>query len=112
LAGEVLGTTVFKLLLDNCRLFASEPAVEERLRFLMSEIWRDEALHVAYLRTLLGPTALRASRRLLPLALWHVMDEVPELSELGCDHAELLARMRQGLEIPPGLDWIEPPPRS
>jgi hypothetical protein len=111
LAGEVLGTTVFKLLLDNCRLFASQPAVEERLRFLVSEIWRDEALHVAFLRTLLGPTALRASRRLLPLAVWHVMAEVPQLVELGCDDRELLARMRQGLEIPPGLEWIEPPPR-
>jgi hypothetical protein len=40
------------------------------------------------------------------------MAEVPQLGELGCDDRELLARMRQGLEIPPGLDWIEPPPRS
>jgi hypothetical protein len=112
LAGEVLGTTVFKLLLENCKLFAAEPAVEERLRCLMAAIWRDEALHVAYLRTLLGPAALRASRRLLPLAVWHVMAEVPQLVELGCDDRELLRRMRQGLEIPPGLEWIEPRPLS
>jgi len=107
LAGEVLGTTIFKLLVDNCHLFSSEPPVEQRLRSLLSEIWFDEALHVAYLRALLGPLALRTARSLLPLVVRNVMADVPQLSELGCDQAELMARLRDGLELPPGLDWIE-----
>jgi predicted TIM-barrel fold metal-dependent hydrolase len=110
LSGEVLGTTIFKLLLDHCHLFAEEPAVEQRLHSLLSEIWHDEALHVAYLRALLGPLALRTARRLLPLVVRNVMAEVPQLVELGCDQAELMARMHRGLELPPGLEWIEPEP--
>ena len=108
LAGEVLGMTIFKLLVDSCHLFSAEPAVEERLRSLLSEIWFDEALHVAYLRALLGPRALRTARSLLPLVVRNVMSDVPQLVELGCDQQELMARMHRGLELPPGLEWIEP----
>ena len=109
LCGEVLGATVFKLLLDNTRLFEDEPEVEARLRSLVEEIWRDEALHVAYLRAQLGPLSLRIARRLLPMVVRSVMTSLPQqLSALGCDHAELLARTRAGLEIPPGLEWLEP----
>jgi uncharacterized protein len=110
LAGEVLGTTIFKLLLDHTGLFSSEPEVEARLRSLISEIWRDEALHVAFLRAKLGPLALRGARALLPLVVKNVMWELPQLSELGCDDRELAARLRGGLEIPPGLEWLEPDP--
>jgi predicted TIM-barrel fold metal-dependent hydrolase len=107
LAGEVLGTTIFKLLLDHTHLFAEQPEVEERLRSLLGEIWHDEALHVAFLRAKLGPLALRAARAMLPLVVKNVMWELPQLVELGCDDRELMSRMRGGLEIPPGLDWLE-----
>jgi hypothetical protein len=109
LAGEVLGATIFKLLLDHVHLFAAEPEVEGRLRSLLGEIWHDEVLHVAFLRAKLGPVALRAARALLPLVVKNVMWELPQLVELGCDHRELMSRMRRGLEIPPGLEWVEPP---
>jgi hypothetical protein len=105
----VLGTTIFKLLLDHVHLFAAEPAVEERLHSLLGEIWHDETLHVAFLRAKLGSVALRAARALLPLVVKNVMWELPQLVELGCDDRELMARLRRGLEIPPGLEWLEPP---
>ena len=110
LCGEVLGSTVFKLLHDSCDVFAAEPAVEARLRSLLSEIWVDEVLHVAYLRARLGPRSLRASRALLPLVVATLMKDVPQLRDLGCDAGELLARIRAGVEIPHAIDWMAPEP--
>jgi len=107
LCGEVLGTTVFKILLDNTRLFADEPEVEARLRSLVREIWQDEVLHVAYLRAHLGPVSLRIARSLLSLVVESVMRTLPQLRALGCDRRELRSRMRGGLEIPSGLEWLE-----
>lgn len=107
LCGEVLGSTVFKLLLDSCHLFAEEPAVEERLRELVGQIWQDEVLHVAFLRARLAPWALAAARRILPFIAGNLMREVPHLTELGCDAPELLRRLRGGIEIPPSIDWLE-----
>jgi hypothetical protein len=110
LCGEVLGSTVFKLLRDNCDLFAADPAVEARLHSLLSEIWLDEVLHVAYLRARLGPRSLRAAQALLPLVVTILMKDVPQLRDLGCDPAELLARVRAGLEIPDAVDWMASDP--
>jgi hypothetical protein len=111
LAGEVLGTAVFRRLRDACDLFAEEPEVEARLRHLLDEIALDEALHVAYLRARLGPVAVRAARWLLPLVAASVTRGVPQLTALGCSPRELLADLRAGLEIPAGVDWIEPDPQ-
>jgi hypothetical protein len=108
LAGEVLGTAVFRRLYDSCHLFAEEPEVEARLRELLGEIALDEALHVAYLRARLGPVAVRIARWLLPLVAASVTRGVPQLTALGCSPRELLADLRAGLEIPPGVDWIAP----
>jgi hypothetical protein len=110
LCGEVLGSTVFMLLRDNCNLFAADPAVEARLHSLLSEICLDEVLHVAYLRARLGPRSLRASRALLPLVVATLMKDVPQLRDLGFDTAELLARVRAGLEIPDAVDWMAAEP--
>jgi hypothetical protein len=108
LAGEVLGTAVFRRLRDACHLFSDEPAVEARLRELLGEIALDEALHVAYLRARLGPAAVRAARWLLPIVAASVTRGVPQLAALGCSPRELLADLRTGLEIPAGVDWMEP----
>ncbi len=110
LCGEVLGSTVFKLLHDSCDLFAADPAVEARLRSLLSEICLDEVLHVAYLRARLGPRSLRASRALLPLVVATLMRDVPQIRDLGCDAGELLARIRAGVEIPDTIDWMASEP--
>ena len=110
LCGEVLGSNVFRLLLDNCHLFVDEPEVEARLRFLLGEIWLDEIFHVAFLRARLGPWAVRAARAMLPAAARLLMKDVPQLVALGCDRRELARRLRSGLEIPLGMDWMESDP--
>jgi hypothetical protein len=109
LCGESLGATIFRLLGENCALFSEELTVAERLRTLVSEIWRDEVLHVAFLRARLGPAGLRLARTLLPLVVRQLMRDVPQLVGLGCDRAELMNRLREGIELPPGLDWVEAP---
>ena len=108
LCAEVVGATAFRLFVERCTLFAGEPAVEERLRSLVSEIWRDEVLHVAMLRARLGPVAVRVARRLLPAVVSYVIRDVPELLDLGGDRGEFLRRARQGIDIPQEIDWLEP----
>ncbi len=110
LCAEVVGATAFGLFLDRCSLFADEPNVEERLRSLIGEIWRDEVLHVAMLRARLGPTSIRVARRLLPAVVSGLIRDVPELLDLGGDRGEFLKRVRRGIDIPPGVDWLEPDP--
>lgn len=107
LCGEVLGSNVFKLLLENCHLFAGQPEVEERLRHLLGEIWLDEVFHVAFLRARLQPWAVRIAQAMLPLAALMLMKDVPQLAALGCDRRELGRRLRSALEIPPGMSWME-----
>ncbi len=109
LCGEALGATIFRVLVENCVLFSEEPAVAERLHALVSEIWRDEVLHVAYLRARVGPAGLRLAQAILPLVMRQLMRDVPQLAELGCDRAELVHRLRSGIELPPSLDWVEAP---
>lgn len=108
LCGEVLGTTVFKLLLECCHLFSEEPEVEDRLTTLISEIWRDEVLHVAFLRAHLGPRGLAVSRAMLPAVARQFMRDISQLSELGCDRNDLMRRIRAGIELPLELAWVEP----
>jgi len=110
LCGEVLGSTVFKLLLDSCHLFGAQPEVEARLRHLLGEIWLDEVFHVAFLRARLGPWSVRCAQAMLPLAARMLMKDVPQLAALGCDRAELARRLRTPLEIPPGTTWMEADP--
>jgi len=110
LCAEVVGATAFKLFLDRCELFAHRPEVEARLRSLMSEIWRDELLHVAMLRARLGPLAIRIARRLFPLVVGSLVRDVPELLALGEPPGEFLRRAGAAMEIPGDLDWLEADP--
>jgi hypothetical protein len=107
LCGEIVGAVVFRIFHDTCRLFPESPEVEERLRSILAEIVHDESLHVAYCRTHLGPWGLRAARALIPLVTWVLMRDLPQLRALGWDRPSLLARLRAGIEIPAGVDWIE-----
>ena len=104
---EIVGATCFKLFLDRCELFGEEPEVEKRLRSLVGEIWRDEVLHVALLRARLGPFGMWWARQLFPVILSSLLRDVPELFEFGCDRDGFLRRIGNGVEIPPGVDWIE-----
>jgi hypothetical protein len=103
ICGEVLGCVVFGLLRDTTSLFAAEPRVAAHLHSLISEILRDELLHVAYCQARLGRLRLRAARLLLPLIAAFLMREIPELAALGCNRAELMRRLRGRLALPPGL---------
>ncbi len=106
LCGEVLGSVVFAMLRERCDVFSSQPEVEARLRMLLSVIELDEVLHVAYLRARLGPIAIRVARLLAPVVAAWVLWDVPEFGSLGVDRKELMARLRRGIEVPGGIDWM------
>lgn len=107
LTGEALGSVLFRLLFERVHHFAAEPEVEERMRSLMTEIWIDEALHAAYLRAKVGPLGVWLARLLVPLVGWVMMKDLPPF-EGGGTHRKVLDRLRHGIDIPPGVDWIEP----
>jgi hypothetical protein len=111
-AGEVLGSEVFKLLRERVELFCEEPEVEARVNSLLREIWIDEVFHVAYLRAKLGPIGIRIARLLLPLVAISVFKIVPQGERIGLTRQAVLERIRTtGIEIPPGIDWMQPDPR-
>lgn len=107
LAGEVLGSEVFKLLREGTRLFDAQPEVRERLDTLLGEIWTDEAFHIAYLRAKVGPWGVKVARWLLPLVAWSVMRDVSQLYRLGWTRKTVLERLGRGIEVPPGADWMD-----
>ncbi len=88
MAGELVGTSAFKVLHANVSLFAAQPEVETHFRTLIREIWVDEVLHVAYLRAVLGRAGLLAVRALLPVIAVGVLYDVPQLRKLGCTPAK------------------------
>ena len=105
LAGEVVGSEVFRLLGEQCAVFDAEPEVASRLRALIREIWIDETLHVAFFRAQLGPGALRAARRAVPIIAKAVLRDVPRLAHLGLTEASLLPVLDRGVAVPPEVDW-------
>jgi len=108
LCGEIVGAVVFQILRDSCRYFPESPEVEERLRSILDEIIHDELLHVAYCRMHLGPIGLRVAKAMIPLVTEVLMRDLPQLRALGWDRAGLIARLRAGIEIPAGVDWLAP----
>jgi len=111
ICAEIVGCVVFQTLLDNCDVFSDEPEVEARLRTLIAEIIRDEALHVAYLRARLGPRALSLARRLATSIARGAMLDLPQLEALGTKRDAVLAGMHAGVEIPPEANWMVPDSR-
>lgn len=107
MAGELVGTAVFKHLAARLDLFDERPEVRESIRSLLTEIWIDEVGHVAYLRAQLGPLALAVVRALLPLVVPGVVRDLPPLQALGLTPRALLESLREGVEIPEGATWIE-----
>lgn len=83
LCGEIVGVTLFTLLLDKAReLFAEQPAALERIETLFAQILVDEVGHVHYLRSRVSPAQVRWARRLLPIVARSVIDDIPELALL------------------------------
>jgi hypothetical protein len=105
LTGEALGSSLFRILLETTQHFSEDPEVEERMRSLVTEIWTDEVLHAAYLRAKIGRVGLWIARTLVPLVGWVMMKDLPPF-EGGGTHRRVLDRLRRGIEIPPGIDWI------
>jgi len=111
-AGEVLGSEVFNVLRDSADHFSAEPEVEARVRWLFTEIWIDEVFHAAYLRAKLGPIGIRIARLLLPLITISLFRHVPQGHKIGLTRRAVFARLRRGIEIPPGMDWMANDPSS
>ncbi len=81
--GEIVGVTIFSLLLDKARtLFAAQPAALARIEALFAQILVDEVGHVHYVRSRLSGAQLAAARRLLPIVARAVLDDITELSLL------------------------------
>jgi hypothetical protein len=108
MAGELVGTSVFKVLIANLRLFSAQPEVEQHFRNLMRAIWIDEVLHVAYLRALLPPAGLALVRLLLHPIAFAVLSDVPQLRNLGCSRESMVSDACAGIEIPSEVGWLAP----
>lgn len=107
ICAEVVGCVVFGTLLENLDVFSDEPEVEARLRELISEVLRDEALHVAYLRARIGPRGLALARRMSRWVARGAMLDFPQLEDLGTSRDAVLDGMSAGVEIPPEADWMK-----
>jgi hypothetical protein len=106
MAGEMVGTAVFRLLYRQVDLFEEQPAVRDRLRRIVKEIWVDEVLHVAFARAHLGRPGLAAVRAMVPLVARATLHDAPQLRKLGCTPERILDALEPGVEIPPEIDWL------
>jgi hypothetical protein len=107
LCGEAMATIVFARLRDTADWFADQPDVQEHLRALLAEITTDEGLHVAYCRARMGAVGLRLARLIAPLVVLGLLREVPRLRDIGLDVREVLRRLRRGVDVPAGCDWLD-----
>jgi hypothetical protein len=83
LCGEIVGVTLFSLLLEKAReLFAGQPAALERLETLFGQILVDEVGHVHYLRSRMSQAQLAVARPLLPVIAHSILTDIPELGLL------------------------------
>jgi len=108
MAGELVGTAVFRLLYGQVNLFDEQPAVRDRLRQIVKEIWIDEVLHVAFARAHLGRVGLALVRASVPLVAQATLRDVPQLRRLGCTPERILGDLASGIEIPGEIDWLLP----
>ena len=83
LCGELVGLSVFRLLVDEARrLFGEEASPLARLEALFAQILVDEGGHVLFLRSRLDQPELGLSRRALPAVAAALLTDLPELSLL------------------------------
>jgi hypothetical protein len=108
MAGELVGTSVFTVLIRNLSLFAAQPEVERHFGALMRAIWIDEVLHVAYLRALLPPAGLTVVKALLHPIAFAVLSDVPQLRNLGCTRETMVENALGGIAIPSEVSFLKP----
>jgi hypothetical protein len=107
MAGELVGAAVFGILYSRTSLFGERPAVEERLRSILHEIWLDESIHISYLRAQNGRLGLAFVRMLFPIVAWVLLADMPPLRNLGITMQGLLEWTRGGVPIPTEVAWLE-----
>ncbi len=107
MAGEAVGAAVFRMLYERVELFSKHPAAQARMRDLLREIWVDEVLHVAFLRTQVGRLGLLAVRAIVPIVASSVLAGLQPLRGIGVTASEIRASLANGLRLPLELDWVE-----
>lgn len=81
--GEIVGVTIFSLLLAKAReLFSHQPDAMARIESLFAQILVDEVGHVQFLRSRLSPFQIGLARRALPIVVANVVADIPELALL------------------------------
>jgi hypothetical protein len=93
LGREVVGATIFQILLEQTALFCKQPPVAERLRLLVREILQDEIGHIVYCRATIGRVGLRLARKLLPILVRAVLRDGREVTRLAGGPEELMDRV-------------------
>lgn len=107
MAGETVGAAVFRMLYERVDLFAAHPGAQARMRELLREIWIDEVLHVAFLRTQVGRVGLALVRALVPFVASSVLAGMQPLRGIGVTAREIRASLAHGLRMPSELGWLE-----
>lgn len=83
LCGEIVGVMIFSLLLEKARaLFGAQPEAMARIEALFAQILVDEVGHVHFLRSRVSPTQLGLARRMMPIVISSLLNDIPELDML------------------------------
>ena len=106
LAGEVVGTVFFRILLERCDLFDDDPPAQARLRALVEEIVIDETGHVAFCRARVSDRLLPLARALAPWFARGLLRDIPEFGRLVGGNDEVVARVRAALPVPEAVHWL------
>ena len=110
MAGEAVGAAVFRMLYERVSLFAGHEPARARLAQLLREIWIDEVLHVAFLRTQVGRLGLLLVRAMVPLVASSVLADLQPLRGIGVTAREIRASLKPGLRLPEEVAWLEATP--
>ena len=83
LAGELLATVCFRLLIEKAeQILSPEPEVRDRVVLFLREIMTDELGHMAYCRSKLGPLGIRMAGLLAPVVVSGMLRDLPEVPAL------------------------------
>ena len=83
LNGEIGGVVIFhKLLQKGQELLSSQPQVWERAKTLFTQVLTDEIGHVYFVQSTLDASRLALAKRLLPVMVGKILDDLPEACQL------------------------------
>lgn len=106
LAGEVVGTTLFRILLERCDLFADDPELHARLVKLVQEIIVDETGHVSFCRARVDASLLPVARWLAPKIAAGILRDIPEFARLAGSHEKVIQRVREAMPVPEAIQFL------